>query len=458
LGGAASTLRYIFPVAAIAVGLFLYLLYPSIYVGFVFWLWFLVPLLRRLVDYRGGYLTPNPLLLAPPAVTLITVITLVRNSAELTRRSGILFLLALSAIAYGAMIGVLRVPLQDWFTGVLNWAAPVFFGFHLFIQWRDYPELRATTMRQFLIGSLVMGSYGIFQFWILPPWDRDWLRQVVADGTGLSFGLPEPTAVRVFSTMNSPGVFAPVLMAGLLLLFSAEGWKRFPVAIAAATSFLLTSVRSAWLGWVVGYLVLVFCLPSRQRLRLLWVVVLTAVVAVPLLTIPTFQDLVGGRFQTFGELDQDVSFMSRVQGYQQRLEEASMAPFGRGIGALDVPEHTASIQFLGARDSALIDMLFSLGWLGAAMYGVAIVLLLFSVVGGAQADTFAVACSASLVGLVAQFVLGSTMLGASGIVLWGFAGLAMAGRKYHRAATATAVSEEIFAQTPRELRLANDRF
>jgi hypothetical protein len=450
--GAAGTLRYTFPLAALAVGGFLYLLYPSVYVGFVFWLWFLVPFLRRLVDYRSGYITPNPLLLAPPAVTLITVITLVRHSRELTRRNGILFLMALAAIAYGAGIGLLRVPPQDWFTGILNWAAPVFFGFHLFIHWRDYPELRATTLRQFLGGSLVMGCYGILQFWILPPWDREWLRQVVADGSGLSFGLPEPTAFRVFSTMNSPGVFAPVLMAGLLLLFSAGGWKRFPAAAAAVTSFLLTSVRAAWMGWVLGYLVLVFYFPPRLRLRLMWVLVLIAVVVVPLLTIPTFQELVAGRLQTFGELQEDVSFMSRAKGYQQRLEEATTQPFGGGIGALDAAERTAPNYLLGARDSALIDMLVSLGWLGAAMYSGAIVLLLFSVVGGANSDTFVVACTASLVGLVAQFVLGSTMLGATGIVLWGFAGLAMAGRKYHHASNATARSGQMIANTLRELR------
>jgi hypothetical protein len=278
-----------------------------------------------------------------------------------------------------------------------------------------------------------MGCYGIFQFWILPPWDREWLRQVVTDGSGLSFGLPEPTAFRVFSTMNSPGVFAPVLMAGVLMLFSATGWKRFPVGAAAVTSFLLTSVRAAWMGWVLGYLVLVFYFPPRQRLRLLWILVLAAVVSAPLLMIPTFQKLVSGRFQTFGELDEDVSFMSRLQGYQQRLAEAATAPFGGGIGALDASEHTAPNQLLGARDSALIDMLVSLGWLGAAMYGAAIVLLLFAAGGGAGSDTFAVACFACVVGLIAQFLLGSTMLGATGIVLWGFAGLAMAARKYHRA-------------------------
>jgi hypothetical protein len=454
LGGAAGTLRYTFPLAAMAVGAFLYLLYPGFYVGFVFWLWFLVPLLRRLVDYRGGYVSPNPLLLAPPAVTLITVITLARHARELTRPPGMVFLMALAAIAYGAGTGLLRVPPQDWFIGIVNWAAPVFFGFHLFISWRQYPALRANTLRQFLYGSLLMGCYGIFQFWMLPAWDREWLRQVIADGSGLSFGSAEPTAFRVFSTMNSPGVFAPVLMAGLLLLFTSRGWKRFPVALVALTAFLLTSVRSAWMGWTVGYLVVFFHFTRQQRLRLVWVLLLIALLAVPLFTIPIFQEIVFGRMQTFSEPQQDVSFMSRVKGYQQRLGEATTEPFGGGIGALDAAERTAPNYLLGARDSAVIDMLVSLGWFGAALYGGAIVLLLLSVVRGAGSDGFAVACSACLVGLVAQFALGSTMLGATGIVLWGFGGLALAGYRYGAASPAADRGAEILMGSIKELRLS----
>jgi hypothetical protein len=453
LTGAAGWLRYTFPLAALAVGAFLYLLYPGFYVAFVFWLWFLVPLLRRLVDYRSEYVTPNPLLLAPPAVTLIAAITLARHSRELTRRAGILFLMALVSIVYGAGTGLLRVPPQDWFIGIVNWAAPVLFGFHLFVHWRNYPALLATTRSQFFYGSLFMGCYGILQFWTLPPWDREWLRQVVAEGSGVTFGSPEPTAFRVFSTMNSPGVFAPVLMAGLLLLFSSRGWKRFPVALVSVTAFLLTSVRSAWMGWALGYLVLFFHFTLRQRLRLLWVLLILTLLAVPLFTIPTFQEIVFGRMQTFGELQEDVSFKSRVKGYQQRLTEATTEPFGGGIGALDAAERMAPNNLLGARDSALIDMLVSLGWFGAVLYGIAVMLLLLLVVRGAGLDTFAVACSACMVGLVAQFALGSTMLGATGIVLWGFAGLALAGRKYNAAGDATNRCAESLAESRRELRL-----
>ena len=35
-----------------------------------------------------------------------------------------------------------------------------------------------------------------------------------------AFGRPEPFQIRVWSTLNSPGVFGNILVAGLLLLFS----------------------------------------------------------------------------------------------------------------------------------------------------------------------------------------------------------------------------------------------
>jgi hypothetical protein len=145
--------------------------------------------------------------------------------------------------------------------------------------------------------------------------------------------------------------------------------------------------------------------------------------------------------------------MSRVGGYRQRLNEATTEPFGGGIGALDAAERNAPSTLLGARDSALIDMLVSLGWFGAALYSGSIMLLLLTVVRGVGKDTFAVACSACLVGLVAQFALGSTMLGATGIALWGFAGLALAGRKFNAASHAAKGCAEMWTEHLRELRL-----
>ncbi|MCG8363360.1 MAG: O-antigen ligase domain-containing protein, partial [Pseudanabaenales cyanobacterium] len=58
--GAGRFLVLLFPLGSIVVGVFLYRRYPIFYVGFTWWLWFLGPLVRRLIDYQSGHLTYGP--------------------------------------------------------------------------------------------------------------------------------------------------------------------------------------------------------------------------------------------------------------------------------------------------------------------------------------------------------------------------------------------------------------
>lgn len=52
---ATNLLRIIFPVSSFVVGIFLYLRHPILYLGFTWWIWFITPLLARLIDYRVGW-------------------------------------------------------------------------------------------------------------------------------------------------------------------------------------------------------------------------------------------------------------------------------------------------------------------------------------------------------------------------------------------------------------------
>src|SRR5258708_16237782 len=55
-----------FPVLAILTGLWLYFKSPARYVGFMWWLWFLSPEVRRLADWAKGSFTPTSLIQVPP--------------------------------------------------------------------------------------------------------------------------------------------------------------------------------------------------------------------------------------------------------------------------------------------------------------------------------------------------------------------------------------------------------
>ena len=63
----------------------------------------------------------------------------------------------------------------------------------------DYAAIRRILTRTFVTGGLVMGLYGLIQFFYLPEWDVYWLENAGMD----SQGLPFPGLIRVFSTMNS---------------------------------------------------------------------------------------------------------------------------------------------------------------------------------------------------------------------------------------------------------------
>ena len=73
---AASILRLAFPAGSLAVGALLFFRYPMFYIGFNWWLWFLTPLVRRLIDWKIGWLDPNPVLLAPFLVSFLSMLTL----------------------------------------------------------------------------------------------------------------------------------------------------------------------------------------------------------------------------------------------------------------------------------------------------------------------------------------------------------------------------------------------
>jgi len=106
--GAGSLVRLVFPLASIAVGLFLYTRYSILYIGFTWWLWFLTPVISRLIDYRSGWDPSRLVMVTPFLVTLITTITLVKYLPKSYRHGGLPFILVISALGYGTIIGLIH--------------------------------------------------------------------------------------------------------------------------------------------------------------------------------------------------------------------------------------------------------------------------------------------------------------------------------------------------------------
>lgn len=424
LARAGSLLRLAYPAIALLVGLFLFRRYPVLYIGFTWWIAFLTPFVRRLIDWQSGWVDPSPVLLAPFLVMMLTGLTFVQYLPRYLRQDGLPFILSAAGVLYGLLVGLIKYPPTAVVVPLLNWLAPILFGFHLFVHWRHYPAYRQNVERVFLWGVLVTGAYGVLQYLVAPEWDRFWLISAKA----IAFGTPEPLGMRVFSTLNSPGPFATVMMAGLLLLFNNQGTLRFAAGGLGYLSFLLSLVRASWLGWAVGVVAFVPSLKPRLQMRLIVTILVMAVCVVPLVNMQPFSGAIAARLQTFSNTQDDVSYNQRLEGYGQIMSEALAEIPGNGLGFV------LTNDSLGSNDSGILTLLLNLGWFGTLPYLGGMVLLFFSLFRGkeGQADPFVSAARAISLGVFAQIGLGSSMLALSGVVMWSFAGIALAAQRFYR--------------------------
>ena len=421
LAGAGSILRLAYPAGAFAVGVFLYWRYPVLYIGFTWWILFLTPLVRRMVDYRSGWDPQGLMLVSPLLVTLVTLVTLLRHIPNAYRQGGLPFILAFIGVVYGFLIGLIQGSPAVTVRSLVDWLPPIIFGFHLLMNWRNYPSYRQNIERTFLWGVLIMGAYALVQYMVAPDWDRFWLKQAQEMG-GTSFGHPEPFKMRIWSTLNSPGPFATVMMAGLLLLFNSQETLRFPAAGFGYFSLLLSLVRSAWGGWFVGLVTLLGTQKLRRQMSLIITILVVAACVFPLTTMEPFSEVINSRVQTLSNVEEDGSYQARQFVYKQLIEKALTEFLGEGLGSSNLA------------DSGILPILLELGWLGAIPYLGGVILLLFNLFQSSKAplDSFISATRAICLSYLMMLLMGNTLTSSPGMIFWGFLGLAIGGHKYYQ--------------------------
>lgn len=427
--GAGRILILAFPVGAFSVGVFLYQRTPILYVGYTWWIWFLTPLIRRLIDYQSGYITPGPLVFTALLVTLISLLTFLRHLPKSLKEGSLPFILCIGSVIYGTAIGLIQNPIKDalMVTVPLQWLCPILFGFHLFINWRDYPQLSKTIAKVFLWGTLVMGIYGIFQFLFAPNWDNFWL---IMSEKGAR-GIPEPLGIRVWSTMDAPQAFAGAMMAGLLLLLcESNSPLYFPTTGFGYIAFLLSKARAGWLSWLVGIFIFMPSLKSSYQMRIIISICLAVIIILPLANLDPFAPVITSRVETLTNAEDDGSLKARQEGYRELLGLAMSETVGKGIGT---PIDTGNLRY-SLSDGSILPLLFSLGWLGTIPYIGGLLILLGKLVRGLanRVDPFMSAGFAITMGQVAVIGFNRTLQSSLAMVLWGFLGISLAGVKYYK--------------------------
>jgi O-Antigen ligase len=428
--GIGKIANIVLPAGAVGVGLFLYWRYPLLYVGFTWWLWFLAPVVRRLVDYRSGFSDPSPILLAPYLVTLLSIPTVLNFLPRSRQIQGEAFMVSLAAVVYAFIVALNNAPFAKAAIGILDWITPILFGFYILAQWRDYPQYQRQTERIFFWFVVLAGGYGLYQYLVAPPWDTFWLSNAAIS----SAGKPLPREIRVWSLLNGPGVFAAVMMAGLTVTINARAAMALPGSLLGFLAFLLSQVRSAWVGLAFSIVACFSMLTPKRQIRLIVVVGLIMGIGLFYLgSSESFADTINSRLQSLSDLSSDNSATVRQASYKYFWESGLTNFVGNGIA-------TGTIY-----DSAVIDSLSSLGWFGTIGYWSGMVMVYGRIFGQKHriCDPFYTAARSVCLGFAIQLVAGSVMLGLPGVVMWGFLGLATAAQNFHAQAAVMARSESI---------------
>jgi len=413
--------HYEFPVVSVLTGAFLYRRNPAIYVAFTIWLYFLTPFVRRIVDFRSSWMDPNPILLAPLLTSCITAGFLIINlNRSWFRKSAWPFGFALLGIMAGVLCGLaVNHDKKDVFAACLNWVAPICFGYFVARFPLNREELKKSITRTFVTGALVMGVYGIYQFIQAPAWDCNWLDLMNGGDISVSvMGRPEPFALRVWGTMNSPGPFSTALTAALLLVFADTRKIRIPAALAGSISFLLSLVRSGWLGWTAG---LVSLIASNRKYagRLLAAIALGSLLLLPVLLYEPIANTVQSRLQSFQSIGEDESANARAEEYTKLSDLILKNPFGFGLSNKD--------RLNGyVLDSTLLRLPLQLGWAGCLLYVASLALMVRNMFPLPRELRVGVVARAIAISVLIRVPFGQVLVGFDGLVLWMFCGLAVA--------------------------------
>lgn len=420
---------YVYLLAAAVTGLVLLFNAPVTYISFSLWLWWLTPFVRRMLDHRHGWNPTNIVLVAPPLVALFSVVVILRHTRELR---GILFapyLLVLAALAYGYAVGVISAGTIPATYALITWLAPVLFGIHLAVSWRRYPELAGSLRRTFSIALPLLAAYGVYQFVRLPSWDAEWMR----NANLRSIGSPLPFLVRIFGTLNTPGPYAAFLVAGLLMLLLGKGRLRYISAALALVALLLTRTRAAWAAFMIGLVVQYLSQPIMRLPKRTVTLVVVSLLALPVVAIPRFRNMIVPRLATLTTLREDNSFIKRVQFSTATANGIVDAAAGSGLGTTGGAIKLRGMQGMRSLDNGFLEVFYIYGWPGGA--------LLFLGIGGlllqafrfveARRDPFANSVRATAVALISILPIGDVFTGPTGTLLWSMVGLGIAAHAYH---------------------------
>lgn len=415
-----ALVNLLYPILCLAIAGWFLAFVPQYYISFSLWLYILTPFVRRIVDYKIGVYSDDPvIMIAPFLVSGLAILSIARHWRNLSHKAFKPALICLVACTYGLIVTVgygAPVPAVKEYLG---WAGPIMMGIVVLIHWDDYPKFRSAVGKTMSWALVVTGIYGLIQYFIFPPWDDLWMRG--AEITSL--GAPEALKVRVYSMLNSAGPFGMIVVTALLMQFAEKGPVSRIGIFVGVIGAMLSNVRSAWLGFIVGVLIAFVRSDGLLKRRLLITILVAIFVGGPLfLRSPLSKpitDRVNDRIDSMENIEDDGSFQARASLYLHTPALVMGAPLGRGFAST-------------AYDSAWVTMLTQLGVIAgiAYIYGFVTFILTLVRLRLRDSDHFGMLALANSLSLAALMVSGNLQIVPVGAFLWTMCALALASSFY----------------------------
>jgi O-Antigen ligase len=442
IGGAKPFLLFI--LASFTVGIFLYKRYPTIYLSFSLWMYFLSPLISRLHSYKvGGQLLAGNAA-AAPLVASISIVTFIKYLPRVIKDRdpiGLGFILCFGSIIYSVLLRWLLNPtpnsLQKELGLPLSFTGPILLGFYLYIHWHNYPLFRNVLQKTFFWSAIVMGGYGIFQFIFAPGWDTSYISSI-AGAKESWIGKPEPLGIRVFGTMTEPWTFSLNLISSLILLnISKLNTLGYIAAAFGYLGVLLSMCRTAWYSLAVAMFILTASLRSSKQIKFFMVTALLGIVIVPIFFIEPFSSLISERLGTFTNIGEDGSAKERLEIFHQSINVAISEFIGQGIddsSQREIKLDNNSVIMFNSIDVGYFQILYSMGWMGTIPFLGGITLLVSKLFWKplARIDMFAAASRAIVIASLVRVATTSILLSDFALPLWIFMGIGVSAYKYHK--------------------------
>ncbi len=422
LGHAGLILNYAFPLLAASLAGTLFVYRRPTYFAFTWWIWLFSPEVRRFVDFQTHYHTISPVMLSPLLVTVFALIAVIRRPRILLRRKLVPFGLVALVTAYAFAVGVAINGFVPAAFELGNWLEPLSFGVLLIMDSNGAQNNRQALVSAMIIGLIIVGAYGLYQFFHLPAWDAAWLTNSNLHSQGSALAL----MVRIFGPLNDSGTFGAVVATSLAFVLVSKGYLRIAAGAIGFPALLLAEVRQYWGVFALSTIIVIWGLGGKARLRTFVIALVVASIAIPILSVGPVATLVSKRFTSITNIQSDSSSNARKVLYARFVVTSITQPIGAGFGSFGGSAKLAGGDLVDF-DSGILAIPYLFGWVGSLVFvwalGQISVRILTSYL--RSKNPIMIAASAVFFSMLAVLLFGQVFVGVEGMVVWTAAGLAL---------------------------------